>query len=36
MSVGRCLVINFVIIAAAVGFTYAVGLATKAIWGISV
>jgi vacuolar iron transporter family protein len=36
MAVRRRIAMNLVIIAAAVGFTYAIGLATKAIWGISV
>ena len=36
MNVRRRIVTNLVIIAAAVGITYAIGVATKAIWGISV
>ncbi len=36
MDVRRRIAMNLVIIAAAVGITYAIGLATRAIWGISV
>jgi len=36
MDMRRRVAINLVIIAAAVGITYLIGLATKAIWGISV
>ncbi len=36
MEIKRRVVTNLVIIAAAVGITYAIGLLTKALWGISV
>jgi vacuolar iron transporter family protein len=36
MAVRRRIAMNLVIIAAAVGVTYAIGLATKAVWGITV
>jgi VIT1/CCC1 family predicted Fe2+/Mn2+ transporter len=35
MAVRRRIVMNLVIIALAVGFTYAIGLATKLVWGIT-
>ena len=36
MAMGRRIAMNLVIIAIAVGFTYAIGLATKSLWGVSV
>jgi hypothetical protein len=36
MRLGRRLVTNVVILGAAVAVTYLIGLAAKAIWGISV
>jgi predicted membrane protein (TIGR00267 family) len=36
MSVGRRVLSNLVVIAAAVGITFAIGAATKRIWGVSV
>jgi len=36
MAVRRRIAMNLVIIAAAVGVTYAIGLATNAVWGITV
>jgi hypothetical protein len=35
MDVRRRILTNLVIIAAAVGVTYAIGVITKAVWGIS-
>ena len=36
MDVGRRLLTNLVIIAAAVSVTYAIGVITRSVWGISV
>jgi VIT1/CCC1 family predicted Fe2+/Mn2+ transporter len=36
MAMRRRIAMNLVIIAIAVGFTYAIGLATKSLWGVSV
>jgi VIT1/CCC1 family predicted Fe2+/Mn2+ transporter len=36
MDVRRRIVMNLVIIAAAVGVTYLIGLLTRTLWGISV
>jgi hypothetical protein len=36
MEMKRRVVTNLVIIAAAVGITFVIGLATKLIWGVSV
>ncbi len=36
MNIRRRILLNLIIIAAAVGITYAIGLAAKALWGVSV
>ena len=36
MEMKRSVVTNLVIIAAAVGITFAIGLVTKLVWGVSV